>query len=597
MRKSTALGTAAAFFLTLAACGDEPAREVDASNPASDALASVMDDHWELILEENPVFAARLGREDGLGRLSDPSIEAYEEGVNQRRLLLTRLNAVDTPALSQDELLNHTLLTLELEEAQEEAQYGGKFLTLSTFDAPHSDLARLAEETALRTEEDYRSYVDRLAAMPDYIGKAIARLQGGIDAGWTQPCEAMTGFPRTYQTHIVDDAATSVFMLPFARQGAVDDDTHAAFAAQAEVLIRDQVVPAFETFGLFYEGQYVPNCRQVVGVSSAPNGAAYYEQRVRSFTTTDMTADEVHNVGLAEVARIRAEMEEVAAEAGFATLPEFQEHLRSTPSFYPATAEERVAVASTIAKKMDGELVKLFTVLPRMPYTILPIPLDIAEGTTTAYYTRPAVDGSRAGVYWLNTTLLETRPLYELEALTLHEAVPGHHLQIALMQELDLPNFRRFSGGFTAFVEGWGLYSERLGLEVGFYETPEDNFGRLSYEMWRACRLVVDTGLHAKGWSRQRAINFMLDNTGLSENNITREVDRYITWPGQAVAYKIGELKIRELRKRAEDALGTDFDVRLFHDVVLGSGSIPLSVLENHVDAFIEEQMATGAAE
>lgn len=596
MRKSTALGTAAALLVALTACGDQQAGEADASNPASDALALIMDDHWELVLDENPVFAARMGREEGLGRLSDPSIEAYEEGVDQRRLLLTRLRAVDTPALSDEALLNHTLLTLELEEAQEEAQFGGKFLTLSTFDAPHSNLARLAEETTFRVEEDYTSYIARLAAMPAYLVKATERLQAGIEAGWTQPCEAMTGFPRTYEAHIVDDVAASVFMLPFAGQGAITDEAHAAFQAEAETLIRDQVIPAFEAFGLFYEGQYVPNCRPVVGVSSAPNGAAFYEQRVRSFTTTDMTADEVHNIGLTEVARIRAEMGEVASEAGYASLAAFQEYLRGTPAFYPATAEERVAAASTIAKKMDGELVKLFTVLPRMPYTILPIPLDIAEGTTTAYYTRPAVDGSRAGVYWLNTTLLETRPLYELEALTLHEAVPGHHLQIALMQELDLPNFRRF-GGFTAFVEGWGLYSERLGLEVGFYETPEDNFGRLSYEMWRACRLVVDTGLHAKGWSRQRAINYMLDNTGLSENNITREVDRYITWPGQAVAYKIGELKIRELRAKAEEALGNDFDIRLFHDVVLASGAIPLSVLESHVDAFIDEQLAAGEVE
>ncbi len=567
-----------------------------AAHTASEQLANVINDHWELVLQENPVLAARLGDEAGLGRLSDPSIEAYEEGVNARRLLLARLDTIDKAVLSDEERLNHRLLRMQLQEAQDEAVFGGKYLTVTTYSAPHSSLARLAEETRLRREADYQSYVDRLAAMPGFLAKAAVRLQRGVDAGWTQPCEAMMGFEATYKTHIVDDVNTSVFLVPFENKGSVSDDVHAAFLAQAKDLVSDQVIPAFRRFGAFYEGQYQPNCRTIVGIANAPNGAAYYEQRVRSFTTTRLTSDQVHNIGLGEVARIREEMNAVAAEAGFDTLTAFQDHLRTSPEYYPTTEDERIAAASTIAKKMDGKLVELFTVLPRMPYTIEPIPLDIAEGTTTAYYSRPAADGSRAGIYWLNTTFLNTRPLYELEALTLHEAVPGHHLQIALMQELDLPNFRRF-GGFTAFVEGWGLYSERLGLEVGFYQTPEDNFGRLSYEMWRACRLVVDTGMHAKGWTRQQAIDYMLENTGLSENNITREVDRYITWPGQALAYKIGELKIRELRAKAEEELGNDFDLRLFHDVVLGSGAIPLAVLETHVDAFIAEQKELAGAE
>ena len=326
-----------------------------------------------------------------------------------------------------------------------------------------------------------------------------------------------------------------------------------------------------------------------MGISSLPGGGRYYQHLTRVFTTTDLTPDEVHTIGLSEVARIRRDMANVAKEAGFDTLRDFQNHLRTSPQYYPKTAEDRIAAASTIAKQMDGKLVELFGHLPRMPYTIRPIPLDIAEGTTTAYYSQPGADGSQPGIYWLNTTKLETRPLYELEALTLHEAVPGHHLQIAISQELDLPNFRRF-GGFTAFTEGWGLYSERLGLEVGFYDTPETNFGRLSYEMWRACRLVVDTGIHYKGWTRQQAIDYMLENTGLSKNNITREVDRYITWPGQALAYKIGELKIRELRIKAEVALANNFDVRRFHDVVLENGAIPLSVLETKIDRFIYDE-------
>jgi uncharacterized protein (DUF885 family) len=323
-----------------------------------------------------------------------------------------------------------------------------------------------------------------------------------------------------------------------------------------------------------------------------PGGAEYYEHRVRMFTTTNQSADDVHNVGLSEVARIKAEMLEVIQEAKFeGSFEEWLVYLRDTPEFYPKTAEERMQVVAAISKKMDGELPKLFGKLPRMPYGLKEIPLDIAEKTTTAYYQRPAGDGSRAGFYFVNTTLLDTRPLYQLEALSLHEAVPGHHLQIALAQELDLPEFRRY-GGQTVFVEGWGLYSERLGLEVGFYQTPYTNFGRLSYEMWRACRLVVDTGIHSKGWTRQQAIDYMAENSGLSMNNITSEVDRYITWPGQALAYKTGELKIRELRARAEAALGNRFDVRAFHDKVLENGALPLSVLETIIDQWIESQSA-----
>jgi uncharacterized protein (DUF885 family) len=307
------------------------------------------------------------------------------------------------------------------------------------------------------------------------------------------------------------------------------------------------------------------------------------------FTTTDMTPEQVHNTGLSEVARIRAEMEDVKQQAGFeGTFAQWLAFLRTDEQFYFKTGQQRLDAAAVIGKKIDGALPQLFTKFPRMPWGLKEIPLDIAEKTTTAYYQRPAGDGSRAGFYFVNTTKLDTRPSYELEALSLHEAVPGHHFQIALSQELDLPDFRKF-GGFTAFIEGWGLYSERLGLEVGFYQTPYTNMGRLSYEMWRACRLVVDTGMHAKGWTRQESINFMADNSALSLNNITTEVDRYITWPGQALAYKIGELKIRELRASAEAKLGDAFDVRYFHDKVLENGAVPLSVLEDIVEKWIVE--------
>ncbi|GGY47019.1 DUF885 domain-containing protein [Parvularcula lutaonensis] len=583
-----------AAILVLAACTQEgtvtdpaPAPEVVAEtvDERADSFAKIMADHWALRLEENPVLAEQLGHPEGRGRLSDPSLEGYWAGVEARRALLERMDAIDGESLEGDESINYRLLRRELEDAVEAAEHPGRYLTMTTYSAPHLSLARVAERANLRRDEDVASYLGRLEAMPGYMEAVIARLAEAVDQGWTQPCQAMVGFERTYESHIVDDIDASVFMQPLLDNPRVTDGQR----EQARQVIRDGIIRAFRDFKEFYEGTYKPACRSEAGVGSLDGGQDFYAYRARSYTTTDMTPEQIHQIGLSEVARIRSEMEDVAREAGFDSLAAFQNHLRTDPKYYPKTGEERIAVASTIAKRMDGQLVNLFTLLPRMPYDIRPIPLDVAEGTTTAYYSGPAADGTRAGTYWLNTTKLDSRPLYELESLTLHEAVPGHHLQIALSQELDLPEFRRF-GGFTAFTEGWGLYSERLGMEVGFYDTPETNFGRLSYEMWRACRLVVDTGMHAKGWTRQEAIDFMLENTGLSEVNIIREVDRYITWPGQALAYKIGELKIRELRERAESRLGDDFDVRLFHDEILGNGALPLSILEEQIDAWITEQ-------
>jgi uncharacterized protein (DUF885 family) len=350
------------------------------------------------------------------------------------------------------------------------------------------------------------------------------------------------------------------------------------------------VVPAYREFLDFIVREYVPGARPTTGAADLPNGRAYYAYLVRSYTTLDLTPEDVHRTGLVEVGRIRDEMEGIIRQTGFdGSFREFVQFLRTDPRFYVETPEALMKEVAYVLKRMDGELPQLFGHLPRMTYGIREIPEYIAPRTTTAYYTRPAGDGTRAGFYWVNTYDLPSRPLYEVEALSLHEAVPGHHLQIAIQQELEgLPAFRRFSG-FTAFVEGWGLYAERLGLETGFYTDPYSNFGRLTYEMWRACRLVVDTGLHDMEWTRQQAIDFMVDNTALTLLNITNEVDRYIAWPGQALAYKTGELKIRELRAEAERELGTHFDVRRFHDVVLGSGAVPLTVLEEIVRHYIAE--------
>ena len=562
-----------------------------ADNQASDGFQALLTDHWNWRLESAPTFATSLGVRAFDEKLSDPSLGAYDKSIETAKDFLKRLNSLSITDMSSDNQLNAQLLKLDLENQITASEFGGKYMIMTNRRGPHTQMTGLPNRLPFFKAADYKSYVARLGAMPKFVEDATARLRSGIEAGWVQPCEPMKGFEKSIQTHLVADVDESNLMSPFKKKPpSMSQASFDGFKAQAAREIENHILPSLKTFETFYLEDYAPACRTAVGASAMPGGAAYYAHRVKMFTTTNRTPDEVHNIGLSEVARIRAEMDEVQKEAGFkGTFKEFQNFLRTSPEFYPKTRQERMDAAAIILKKMDGKLPQLFTKFPRMPYGLKEIPLDIAEKTTTAYYSRPAGDGSRAGFYFINTSNLDKRPLYEMEALSLHEAVPGHHFQIALAQELPLPNFRKY-GGVTAFVEGWGLYSERLGLDVGFYETPYTNFGRLSYEMWRACRLVVDTGMHAKGWTRQEAIDYMAENTGLSLKNITNEVDRYITWPGQALAYKTGELKIRELRRRSEQVLGEKFDIRLFHDAVLENGAVPLSVLEDKINDWIETQ-------
>jgi prolyl oligopeptidase len=408
--------------------------------------------------------------------------------------------------------------------------------------------------------------------------------------GIVPPKIIMQRVPAQIRKQLVENPEQSLFYKPFAN---IPD--HFApvekkrITSAAREVIREKVVRAYQKLYEFFDKAYLPACRESIGASELPNGRAYYEFRVRQFTTTEMTPDEIHQLGLNEVARIRKEMAEVINEVGFeGAFEEFIHFLRTDPQFYYDNAEELFEGYLAVAKRIDPQLVNLFGKLPRMPYGLKEIPEAIAPDTTTAYYTRPAADGSRAGYYYVNLYKPETRPKYEMEVLTVHESVPGHHLQIALQQELEqLPDFRRYSG-FTVFVEGWGLYSERLGYELGLYKDPYSRFGQLTYDMWRAVRLVVDTGMHYKAWSRQKAIDYFLANAARQELDIVNEIDRYISWPGQALAYKLGQLKFLELRRKATNALGDKFDIRAFHDTVLGKGAVPLSVLEKMVDRWIE---------
>lgn len=581
------------FFLILVFTNAVVLADKHDQQAADQAFESIMDTHWQTELRRSPTFATNLGIRDYDDRLSDPSLEAYEDAVAESAEFLSRLEQLDAAKLNKDNQLNHALLTQQLKMEIEASKFGGKYMIMSNRSGPHLNMTSMVGRLPFFTLADYQSYVARLGLIQDYMGKATERLRTGIKAGWVRPCEPMQGYEKSIQTHLVDKPADSRFIDPFSQKPEVVSQAEFdQLKQQALEIVEKEILPAFTAFNEFYLNEVKPACREKVGIDDMPGGAEYYAHRVRHFTTTDLSPDQIHQIGLDEVARIKAEMLEVIKEAEFeGSFEEWLIYLRDNPDFYPKTPQERLDAVAVISKKIDGELPKLFGKLPRMPYGIKEIPVDIAEKTTTAYYQPPAGDGSRAGFHFVNTSLLHTRPLYQLEALSLHEAVPGHHLQIALAQELDLPEFRKY-GGQTVFVEGWGLYAERLGLETGFYQTPYTNFGRLSYEMWRACRLVVDTGMHSKGWTRQQAIDFMVENSGLSMNNITSEIDRYITWPGQALAYKIGELKIRELRAKSEDALGDQFDVRAFHDKLLENGALPLSVLEDVMSQWLAEQTA-----
>jgi uncharacterized protein (DUF885 family) len=414
----------------------------------------------------------------------------------------------------------------------------------------------------------------------------------GMERGMTLPQVVLQGIEVTMGTHVVDHVKDSVFYEPVASfPGSIPAAQQSRLRREGTKAIEAGVVPGYRALLEFMTGEYIPGARTTLGASQLPDGRDYYAQRIRHFTTLDLSAQEIHEIGLAEVERIRNEMMKIIAEVEFdGSFAEFLEFLRTDPAFYAKTAEELLKEAPFIAKRMDGKLPGLFGRLPRLPYTVEPVPEHIAPKYTAGRYVGAPVGSTQPGRYWVNTYALDTRPLYNLEALSLHEAVPGHHLQISLNQELEnLPDFRRHSY-LSAFGEGWGLYSEWLGLEAGFYTDPYSNFGRLTYEMWRACRLVVDTGVHAMGWTREQMMEYLASHTALSLHEITTETDRYISWPAQALSYKIGQLKILELRRMAEKQLGERFDVREFHDAVLRNGSIPLSVLEDVIEDYLNEK-------
>ena len=562
-----------------------------AAADATSDLYTLFDDEWDYRMHEFPMFATDVGDHRFDDRLTSVSVKDEQRRARRSQEFLDRLERIDRDELSPADGINFDIFGRLLRDRLGEFEHRTYFMTITNRSGFHVSFARLPDQVPLNTVLDYENYIARLEAFHRYARQQVELMREGIAEGYVLPRVVLEGYEDAITTHIVDDPKESLLYPPFESfpEGVPRADRERLTAAGRDA-IGTSVVPGYREYLEFMRDEYVPAARASIGARDLPDGEAFYEHRVRRYTTLETTPEEVHKKGESEVARIRAEMDTVIESAGFeGTFAEFVEFLRTDDQFYVKSGEQLMKETALVLKRMDGQLPSLFKTLPRMPYGIKPVPDFIAPKTTTAYYNRPAGDGTRAGYYYVNCYNLSSRPLYEVEALSLHEAVPGHHLQIALMQELEgVPMFRRFSG-FTAFVEGWALYSERLGLETGFYQDPYSNFGRLTYEMWRALRLVVDTGMHYFGWTRQQAIDLMVANSALTVHNITTEVDRYISWPGQAIAYKTGELKIRELRSRAESELGDRFDVREFHDVVLLSGAVPLDVLEANVDAWITE--------
>ncbi len=564
---------------------------------AGEDFNALLDEAWEWHLAENPMVASRAGDRRYNTEWRDGSLTAIEQRHLQRRDFLRRVYAIDRAALPEADKLNYELFRRDMQRRVDEHQFKGFLMPFSQRGGVQN-LDNQANQLRFETVGDFEDWLARMDKIDTVVDQTIEVANRGIERGFVLPRVLMERIPDQIAVQLVENGEESPFYRTFETlPGSITEKDQERLRETAIKTIEDTVVPAYRKLARYFEKTYLPATRETVGLSSLPNGSAWYEFLARRYTTTVMTPDEIHRTGLEEVKRIRGEMQQIIDELGFeGDFQDFLTFLRTDPQFYYDNPDDLYEAYLATSKRIDPELVKLFGTLPRMPYGVKPIPDAIAPDTTTAYYSRPAADGSRAGIYWVNLYRPEVRPKYEIEVLSVHEAMPGHHLQLAIQQEIgDMPDFRRYTG-FTAFVEGWGLYSESLGYDLGLYKDAYSRFGALTYDMWRAVRLVVDTGIHYKGWTRQQAIDFFKDNAAKTEHDIVNEIDRYIVMPGQALAYKIGQLKILSLRAQAEATLGDDFDVREFHDVLLGGGALPLDILQRRMDDWLAQQLAARSA-
>jgi len=559
----------------------------DKPHPDEVKFNSFLDENWQDTMEKSPLFASLLGDKRYDDKISSNSIDDFIAESEYERYVLDVLNEINPNNLSEENQLNYRLLKSDYEINLEGRKYPGYYMRLNQRGGVQ-DYYLYGNRLNFVDLQSYKNWFERVKGYTQNVRNSLEINREGLELGYTQPKLVTRGVSAQIGAMLERDLEDHPYYKIFKSVGEV------ASAQEAEELqnevkdfIQNVLNPTYQELYDFLVNEYLPKSRDSIGISDVPNGKEWYEYLARYHTTTDLTPDEIHKIGLREVAKIRAEMEGIIEQVGWdGDFNSFLQYLRTDPRFYFETGEELLQAYRAMSKEIDAYMPTLFNKLPRAPYGVIPIPMESAPFTTTAYYNAPSE--GRPGYYYANLYMPEVRPKYEIPVLSVHEAVPGHHHQISLAQEMEnVPNFRKYLS-ITAFVEGWGLYSEQLGESMGIYDDPYDKFGQLTYDMWRAVRLVVDTGMHYKGWSRDDAVNLFLENTAKTEQDINNEVDRYIAWPGQALAYKIGQLKIMELRDKSKEALGEDFDIKDFHDHILSFGSIPLSILEEKVDEFIE---------
>jgi uncharacterized protein (DUF885 family) len=601
-RTRVAMGMTMFFVVVFGACAQSSnsfeqrygALIANASHETDSArLQKLFDIRWEYLMTENPEWATDVGYPGQNRRWTDNSLEAIERRQRELQTPLRAVEAIDRSKLNAGEQLNYDLFKRELEHSIEGVRFKEEYQPINQMGGPQQDIpAMLGEMMPHQTINDYEDIIARMRGVPTVIAQTIVLMRHGLDAGITPPHITLRDVPQQVAAEMEQDPAKNPMLEAFNDfPQSIPQKEQARLRGEAAGILTNSLIPAFRELHEFLVKIYVPGARDSIGCSALPDGEAWYEYNVRERTTTSLTPSEIHEIGLAEVKRIRKEMDEVIAGTGFkGSFQEFNQYLRTEPKFYYTNAQDLLSGFRDLDKRIDPELIKLFGKLPRLPYGVVPVPAYSEKSQTSAYYQPGSLVAGRAGYFYANTYDLKMRPKWEMEPLALHESVPGHHLQLSLQLELtDVPEFRRHEE-YTAFVEGWGLYAESLGGELGMYKDPYSKYGRLTFEIWRAIRLVLDTGIHSMGMSRQDAIDYFKANIGKTDQDITVEVDRYIVWPGQATAYKIGELKMKELRAYARQELGDKFDIRAFHDELLGHGALPLDVLEKHMKEWVAEK-------
>ncbi|MDB6021035.1 MAG: hypothetical protein JWQ04_892 [Pedosphaera sp.] len=548
---------------------------------------------WEYLMTEYPEWATDVGYPGQNRRWTDNSLEAIERRNRDLQMPLKVIGTVDRSKLDAADQLNYDLFKKQIEQSIEGSRFKTEYMPVNQLGGVQQEAPQMLEVLMRhQSVQDYEDILARLKGVPTVVSQSLVLMKRGLEAGITPPRITLRDVPQQVESQLEPDPSKNPLLQPFNEFPAgIPEAEQKRLRREAAAVLTNSVTPAFRELHEFLVRTYLPGARESVAMSDLPDGQAWYAFNVREQTTTTLSPKQIHELGLSEVKRIRKEMDEVIAESGFkGSFKDFCNYLRTDPKFYFDDAESLLSAYRDITKRVDPELIKLFGKLPRLPYGVLPVPAYSEKSQTTAYYQGGSLVAGRPGYFYANTYDLKTRPKWEMEPLSLHESVPGHHLQLSLALELEnVPEFRKYQS-YTAFVEGWGLYAESLGGELGFYKDPYSKFGRLTYEMWRAIRLVVDTGIHSMGWSRQQAIDYFMTNAGKNEHDITVEVDRYIVWPGQALAYKIGELKIKELRAYAKQELGEKFDIRAFHDELLGNGALPMDVLEKHMREWVMGQ-------